>query len=338
MQAAATYSVEHRLALFGGILLLGVAAAIVARRLRVPVLVLFLGLGMFMGSDGPGGIYFDDAELARGIGIVGLVAILFEGGLTSEWRSVRRVIVPALSLSSVGVIVTAAVVGRDGVRPLRPDLVRRAPARCDRRLDGRRGRLRGAAVHGAAAADREPARGRVGLQRPDGRCAHDRADLVGDRADLRRRGHRRPARPPVLARAPDRHRARDPGLVGAALDPGGPVRVRARRHGRHRRARLRRRRRGRRQRLPLRLRGRPLHRQSPHAVPALDRRLPRGARVRGAGGAVRRPRAARLSEPARLGRPGLARADRGPRPRRAAARSSRSRRRSCASAGRSASS
>jgi len=111
MQAAATYSVEHRLALFGGILLLGVAAAIAARRLRVPVLVLFLGLGMFMGSDGPGGIYFDDAELARGIGIVGLVAILFEGGLTSEWRSVRRVIVPALSLSSVGVIVTAAVVG-----------------------------------------------------------------------------------------------------------------------------------------------------------------------------------------------------------------------------------
>jgi cell volume regulation protein A len=111
MQAAATYSVEHRLALVGGILLLGVAAAIVARRLRVPVLVLFLGLGMFLGSDGPGGIYFDDAQLARAIGIIGLVAILFEGGLTSEWRSVRRVLVPAMSLGSVGVIVTAAVVG-----------------------------------------------------------------------------------------------------------------------------------------------------------------------------------------------------------------------------------
>ena len=66
-----------------------------ARRLRLPVLVLFLGLGMFMGSDGPGGIYFDDAELARSIGIIGLVAILFEGGLTSEWRSVRRVLAPA---------------------------------------------------------------------------------------------------------------------------------------------------------------------------------------------------------------------------------------------------
>jgi cell volume regulation protein A len=111
VQAATSYSVEHRLALVGGILLLGVAAAILARRLRVPVLVLFLGLGMFLGSDGPGGIYFNDAALARAIGIIGLVAILFEGGLTSEWRSVRRVIVPAFSLGSVGVIVTAAIVG-----------------------------------------------------------------------------------------------------------------------------------------------------------------------------------------------------------------------------------
>jgi len=111
VQAAISYSVEHRLLLVGGVLLLGVAAAMLARRLRLPVLVLFLGLGMFLGSDGPGGIYFDDAQLARAIGIIGLVAILFEGGLTSDWRSVRRALVPALSLSSVGVVVTAAVVG-----------------------------------------------------------------------------------------------------------------------------------------------------------------------------------------------------------------------------------
>src|SRR5947199_5005104 len=82
-----------------------------ARRLRLPVLVLFLGLGMFLGSDGPGGIYFDDAQLARAIGIIGLVAILFEGGLTSGWHSVRRALVPALSLGSIGVVVTAVVVG-----------------------------------------------------------------------------------------------------------------------------------------------------------------------------------------------------------------------------------
>ena len=111
MLVAASYSVEHRLFLVGGILLLGIVAAVVARRLQLPVLVLFLGLGMFLGSDGPGGIEFDDAELARSIGVVGLVAILFEGGLTSEWRTVRRVLGPAFMLSTLGVLLTAAVVG-----------------------------------------------------------------------------------------------------------------------------------------------------------------------------------------------------------------------------------
>ena len=54
----------------------------------------FLGLGMLLGSDGPGGIQFDDPELARTIGVVGLVAILFEGGLTTAWRGLRPVLRP----------------------------------------------------------------------------------------------------------------------------------------------------------------------------------------------------------------------------------------------------
>ena len=64
-------ALEDRLYLVGGVLLLGVVAAIVARRLSVPVLILFLGLGMLLGSEGIGGIYFDDAELARTIGVLG---------------------------------------------------------------------------------------------------------------------------------------------------------------------------------------------------------------------------------------------------------------------------
>ncbi|MBY0396378.1 MAG: potassium/proton antiporter, partial [Thermoleophilia bacterium] len=58
-------------------------AALMARRAGLPILVAFLGLGMLLGSDGPGGIEFDDAELARDVGIAGLVAILWEGGLTT---------------------------------------------------------------------------------------------------------------------------------------------------------------------------------------------------------------------------------------------------------------
>jgi len=93
------------------VLLLGVVAAIVARRLSVPVLILFLGLGMLLGSEGLGGIYFDDAELARTIGVIGLIAILFEGGLSSDWRDIRPVLLPAFLLSTAGVLATSMIVG-----------------------------------------------------------------------------------------------------------------------------------------------------------------------------------------------------------------------------------
>jgi cell volume regulation protein A len=108
---AALPALEDRLLLVGAVLLLSVLGAVAARRVRVPVLVLFLVLGMLLGSDGPGGIYFDDADLTRTIGVLGLIAILFEGGLTSEWREVRRVLAPAVLLSTIGVLVTAAIVG-----------------------------------------------------------------------------------------------------------------------------------------------------------------------------------------------------------------------------------
>ena len=75
--------IDHRVLVGGAILLLAVVAAVATRRLRFPLLITFLGLGMVLGSEGLGGIYFDDAELARTIGIIGLIAILFEGGLTT---------------------------------------------------------------------------------------------------------------------------------------------------------------------------------------------------------------------------------------------------------------
>ena len=65
----------------------------------MPGLVLFLGLGMLVGSDVLGWIYFDDAELARTIGVVAVALILFEGGLVSGWRELRPVLVPSLSLA-----------------------------------------------------------------------------------------------------------------------------------------------------------------------------------------------------------------------------------------------
>jgi cell volume regulation protein A len=99
------------LLLVGAILAASVLIALGAARTGLPVLVAFLGLGMLLGSDGPGGIDFDDAELARRVGIVGLGLILYEGGLQTSWRRLREVAVPAAALSTVGVVVTMFVSG-----------------------------------------------------------------------------------------------------------------------------------------------------------------------------------------------------------------------------------
>jgi potassium/hydrogen antiporter len=95
----------------GALLGVGIAAAKVADRVRIPGLLLFVGLGMLVGSEGPGGVEFDDAELTRTLGTIGLVLILFEGGLSAGWREIRPVIGTAISLALIGTIVTAALAG-----------------------------------------------------------------------------------------------------------------------------------------------------------------------------------------------------------------------------------
>jgi cell volume regulation protein A len=99
------------LLLVGAILAGSIVVALGASRTGVPSLVAFLALGMLLGSDGPGGIDFDDAELARTVGVIGLAAILYEGGLSTSWRRLREVAVPAALLSTVGVAVTAVLTG-----------------------------------------------------------------------------------------------------------------------------------------------------------------------------------------------------------------------------------
>ncbi|HEX4526714.1 MAG TPA: cation:proton antiporter, partial [Gaiellaceae bacterium] len=95
----------------GAVLAASVAMAFAAAKTRLPALVAFLGLGMILGSDGPGGVAFDDVQLAREVGVVSLVAILYEGGLSTSWRRLRAVAAPAVLLSTVGVVVTAAITG-----------------------------------------------------------------------------------------------------------------------------------------------------------------------------------------------------------------------------------
>ncbi len=95
----------------GALLAAGIVGALLADRIRIPGLLLFLGLGMLAGSEGIGGIEFNDTELARTLGTIALVLILFEGGLTAGWPEIRPVLGTAASLATVGTVITAVVAG-----------------------------------------------------------------------------------------------------------------------------------------------------------------------------------------------------------------------------------
>ncbi|MGD6967326.1 potassium/proton antiporter [Rossellomorea vietnamensis] len=92
------------------LLVTGVITTKFSTRLGVPALVLFILVGMLAGSDGLGIIYFDNAKLTQLIGILALVMILFEGGLQTKISTVKSVAKPALSLATLGVLITTSVV------------------------------------------------------------------------------------------------------------------------------------------------------------------------------------------------------------------------------------
>jgi cell volume regulation protein A len=95
----------------GALLAVGLAASLAAPRLRVPGLVLFLGIGMAVGTEGLGWIDFTNYDLARSIGIVALALILFEGGLAAGFDEIKPVLWSSISLATLGTLVTALVGG-----------------------------------------------------------------------------------------------------------------------------------------------------------------------------------------------------------------------------------
>lgn len=92
------------------VLLVSVAAVRLANRSGLPTLLLYLGIGVILGEAGLG-IQFSDATLTQVLGYSALAIILAEGGLTTQWSSIRRSVAPAAVLSTVGVLVSVAVVG-----------------------------------------------------------------------------------------------------------------------------------------------------------------------------------------------------------------------------------
>ena len=98
--------------LLGALLLfISVAASVASSRFGFPLLLVFLVVGMLAGEDGPGGIQFSDFGLSFLIGNLALALILLDGGLRTSIRTFRVALGPALALSTVGVVLTAAMLG-----------------------------------------------------------------------------------------------------------------------------------------------------------------------------------------------------------------------------------
>ena len=96
--------------LLGSLLVLfGIMSSLIALRFGAPLLLAFLLVGMLAGESGPGGIIFDDVELAYTVGSVALGLILFDGGLRTRFQTFRNVIGPAGVLATAGVMITAAL-------------------------------------------------------------------------------------------------------------------------------------------------------------------------------------------------------------------------------------
>lgn len=103
--------IDKLLLIAGLLMILGIISSKFSARTGLPVLVLFLGLGMLAGSDGIGKIAFDNYVVAHAIGTVALAFILFDGGLRTALENLKLAWKPSAVLATVGVFVTSAVTG-----------------------------------------------------------------------------------------------------------------------------------------------------------------------------------------------------------------------------------
>jgi cell volume regulation protein A len=102
------------LAIFGLLMIVSVLGSRSLERLGIPVVLLFLILGMLGGSEGLGRIPFDDYRFAFRLGTVALILILFDGGFNTSLQSIKASIRPAAALATIGVAGTAAAVAGFG--------------------------------------------------------------------------------------------------------------------------------------------------------------------------------------------------------------------------------
>lgn len=104
-------STENILLLGSILLFISIVASKTSLKFGIPALILFMVVGMLAGSEGPGGIVFNDPKVAQFLGVVALTFILFSGGMDTKWESVKPVLKSGIALSTLGVLITAVGVG-----------------------------------------------------------------------------------------------------------------------------------------------------------------------------------------------------------------------------------
>ncbi|MCB4797552.1 potassium/proton antiporter [Neotamlana laminarinivorans] len=104
-------TIENILLVGSLLLFISLMAGKTSYKFGVPTLLLFLAIGMLAGSDGIGGINFDNPQMAQFIGIISLNFILFSGGLDTNWAGVKPILKEGIVLSTVGVLLTAISLG-----------------------------------------------------------------------------------------------------------------------------------------------------------------------------------------------------------------------------------
>lgn len=104
-------TIEQLILLTSILILLGIFSSKLSARLGLPMLVMFLFIGMLAGEDGIGQIAFNNVNVSYAVGSLALAIILFDGGLQTSVKSIRLVWKPAFTLATFGVLITAGITG-----------------------------------------------------------------------------------------------------------------------------------------------------------------------------------------------------------------------------------